>query len=157
MSDVENLVEEETERAKQRVADDSLKRQLLEDVERAGGLKLVGKGKPVSFAVLLKKRSVYATVKKAKLENWLNYWRKLDDCAYSDLLAHYQVTAFAQLDLIDRLCETKTETMASQTGGPPGRRTTRNNNNARGVLFGPRPPPHTGTFVACTSCLLQIS
>lgn len=155
---------------KYKLDDAQLKKRLLEDIEAVGGLAVIGKDKKVTFASLLRHRiSFYAKYKKSKLENLLNYWRKLDRSNYLDLLEQFAVTPAPErfVDEADASDE-----MASTTGGPGGGRraaargNNNNNNNAAAAgaganVQGPVSVQNIGTFQgeSCLrfSCLLRIS
>ena len=150
VDEAEKTPTEATDDRKNRALDHRAKKQLLTDIEAEGGITAIGKGRRTTLARIVKSRfNFYSKCKKAKLENWLNYWRKLDKSNYSDLLREFEVQPFGRVpdSLPDSLPDSSPpdrpdepdsppEKMASTTGGPGrgGRRaargtTTDNNNN----------------------------
>jgi hypothetical protein len=149
---------------------EEVKRLLLEDIEAAGGLDAVGKGKVATLRNIRSFRAAtYSKVDKSTLENWLNYWRKLDRAAYLALLRENKVKPAAEPDYREPVPADEPEKMASTAGGPGGRRgnpprgnnNNNNNNNNKNNNNNPPDPPaaaglqssnHTGTFQR-ESCL----
>jgi hypothetical protein len=155
---------------KEKKEKEEVKRLLLEDIEAAGGLDAVGKGKATTLRNIRRFReTTYSKVDKSTLENWLNYWRKLDRAAYLDLLRENKVQPAAEPVYREPVPADEPEEMATTAGGPGGRRgNPRGNNNNNNNNNNPPDPPaalgltssnHTGTFQreSCLRFLLALN
>jgi hypothetical protein len=120
----------------------TVKKQFLTDILAAGGLRCVGsktKGFNRSLAeIRTYRKKVYDRVPYSKLENWLYYWKRIDESAFQDLLRSFDLVPDISVGLTDT-----TDTMATTTGGPTrATRARANNNNNNNNNAGGGPPPN---------------